>query len=124
SSIDFLEEVFDLALTPNVATQYVFSNWVRRGQGRLLAEEFANHCGSELGDYFIDKEEVSELPELYMTLHTTPGKGQWEARNYQDWKEIVANLKNLYPDLKVVQVGGADETAVDGVDLNLCGKTN
>ena len=34
--VDVTEKVFDLALTPDIATQYVFSNWTRRGQGRLL----------------------------------------------------------------------------------------
>lgn len=123
-NLDILEEVFDLALTPNVATQYTFSNWVRRGQGRLLAEEFANHCHTELGDYFIDTEEVSGLPEFYMTLHTTSGKGQWEGRKYVDWPELLSNIKRLYPMMSVVQVGGADEEMVPGVDFSLCGKTN
>lgn len=126
--IELLEECFDLVLTPNMATQYNFSNWVRAGQGRLLAEEFANHCHSELGDYFIDKD-VSVKNELlgehlYMTFHPGSGKDQWEARRYNDWVDTIRNLKAYYADLKVVQIGTSDEPLVPGVDIDLRGKTN
>lgn len=138
-SIELLEKVFDVAFTPNVATQYTFSNWVRKGQGRLLAQEFANHCHSELGDYFIKKddsvfeesfkplvsEETTETITYapFITLHTGSGKGQWEARKYVEWQEVANNLKELYPDLKLVQVGGTDEPELKSVDLDLRGKT-
>lgn len=127
-SIDLLESVFDLALTPNTATQYTFSNWVRRGQGRLLAEEFANHCHTQLGEYFIDAD-LSIFNNIikdgqYMTFHPGSGKGQWEARRYDDWQEVLNNLRTLYPELRVVQVGSADEPAFTGVDVDLRGATN
>jgi len=125
-NVDLTESVFDLVLTPNVATQYNFSNWVRRGSGkRLLAEEFANHCQVELGDYFIEKD-YSKVPDCknYMTLHTTSGKGQWEGRAYEDWKEVIHNLKKYCPDLSIVQVGQPDEDLIEGVDIDLRGKTN
>jgi ADP-heptose:LPS heptosyltransferase/glycosyltransferase involved in cell wall biosynthesis len=139
ASIDLLEEVFDLALTPNMATQYTFSNWVRRGQGRLLAEEFANYCQSELGEYFIEKDEsnIVELlfgikhetegeklvPGPFVTFHPGSGKGQWEGREYREWPEVLENLKDAFPDLKVVQVGGADEPLAAQTDVDLRGKT-
>jgi len=135
--LELLEDVFDLALTPNIATHYNFSNWVRRGQGRLLAEEYANHCQSELGDYYIEKDDSilkssvemknglsTFLCNPYMTIHTTSGKGQWEGRRYDDWQEILNNLKDLYPELMIVQVGGADEPELKNVDVDLRGKTN
>lgn len=140
-SIELLEEVFDLALTPDTTTHYQFSNWIRGGEGRLLAEEYANHCHSELGEYFIEKDyESLRSPELmgellyrdgdpegnygpYVTLHTTSGKGQWEGRRYEDWSEIILNLKECYPALKVAQVGMTDEDLVEGVDFDLRGKT-
>lgn len=123
-NIEFLEEVFDLALTPNVATQYTFSNWVRRGQGRLLAEEFANHCQVELGDYHIQLEPIlkDDIGD-YITFHPGSGTGQWEARKYVDWKEVLINIKKLCPELKIIQVGSADEPKFDEVDIDLRGKT-
>jgi ADP-heptose:LPS heptosyltransferase/glycosyltransferase involved in cell wall biosynthesis len=145
ASIDLLEEVFDLALTPNMATQYTFSNWIRRGQGRLLAEEFANYCQVELGDYFIERDDSvlkdnadklitansGEKTESgawlgdfsYITFHPGSGKGQWEGRGYREWEEILFNLKKCFPDLKVVQVGLTDEDLSPQTDIDLRGKT-
>jgi ADP-heptose:LPS heptosyltransferase/glycosyltransferase involved in cell wall biosynthesis len=122
---DLLEDVFDLALMPNMATQFTFSNYVRRGQGRLLAEEFANYCQCELGEYHIKKDHtiIESLPDGYVTLHAGSGKGQWEARKYIEWEEVVKNLRSLYPDMKIVQVGSGDEPLVNGVDVDMRGKT-
>lgn len=122
-NMDLTESVFDLVLTPNVATQYVFSNWVRRGQGRLLAEEFANHCQCELGEYYIRKDPIEVISEPYMTFHPGSGKGQWEGRRYDDWQEVLNNIKAYYPELKVVQVGSEDEPTFNGIDVDLRGKT-
>jgi ADP-heptose:LPS heptosyltransferase/glycosyltransferase involved in cell wall biosynthesis len=123
--LDLLEEVFDVAFTPNINTQYMFSNWIHRGQGRLLAEEFANHCNSQLGEYFIKREpfENAGFSLPYMTIHTGPGVGTWEARKYLEWQELVNNLKNVYPELDIVQVGDASEPLLkDCTDLR--GKTS
>lgn len=121
---ELLEEVFDLALTPNIETHYLFSNWLKKGYGvKILAEMYAQHCETELGEYHIEREPVLGLPEQYMTIHTTSGKGQWEGRYYRSYQEVVDNIKQLYPDLKIVQVGAGDEPPLN-VDLDLRGKTN
>ena len=121
---ELLEEVFDLALTPNIETHYLFSNWLKKGQGgKILAEMYAQHCECELGEYHIEREPVLGLPEQYMTVHTTSGKGQWEGRYYRSYQEVLDNVKQLYPDLKIVQVGAEDEPALN-VDFDLRGKTN
>ena len=122
---ELLKEVFDLALTPEIATHFVFSNWINNGPNqRCLAEEYANHCKCELGDYFIEKEKVDNLPEQYMTVHQTSGRDQWEGRFYRSYQEVIDNLKSLYSDLKVVQIGSGDEPKLNNVDVDLLGKTN
>jgi len=125
-NMDLTEKVFDLVMTPDTSTQYTFSNWIRRGQGRLLAEEFANHCQCELGDYHIEFEDIEEgTPDVpYMTFHPGSGKGQWEARRYEDWKEALLNIKKFYPEIKVVQIGSSDEPLYDESDFDFRGKTN
>lgn len=124
---EIAEQVFDLVLTPDVATQYQFSNFVRKGQGRLLAEEYAVHCDVELGEYYIEKDyrvpELADLEDPYITFHPGSGKGQWASRRYDDWQEVINNLHSLYPDIKIVQVGSADEPTFQGVDVDLRGKT-
>jgi ADP-heptose:LPS heptosyltransferase/glycosyltransferase involved in cell wall biosynthesis len=114
---ELTEEVFDLVFTPDTATQYQFSNWVRRGQGRLLAEEFANHCHCELGEYSIKVDNSHEqFPNDYITFHPGSGKDEWEARNYVEWQEIINNLKDLYPSLTIVQVGSSNEPLYEGAE--------
>ncbi len=124
-NMDVTEAMFDIVLTPNSVTQYTFSNWVRRGQGRLLAEEFANHCQTELGEYFIKTENPEEgIPDRnYITFHPGSGKDKWAARNYLDWPEVLKNIKSQFPDAYIVQLGAADEPKYD-VDLDMRGKTN
>lgn len=124
-NMDITETAFDLVLTPNIATQYTFSNWIRAGNARLLAEEFANHCQTELGDYWIKHYPPErEIPEDYITFHPGSGKDKWESRNYADWAEVLQNLKSLYPDINILQVGSADEPSFENVDYDFRGKTN
>jgi len=133
-NIEIMEEVFDLVLTPNIATQFTFSNWVRKGQGRLIVEEFANHCQCKLGDYYIKTDDsiFNKVKNLktqddtvpYVTVHVGSGKDQWEARKYVDWQEIVSNLKDYIPNLKIVQVGSRDEGKLENADIDLRGETS
>ncbi|MDO8659924.1 MAG: glycosyltransferase family 9 protein [Candidatus Parcubacteria bacterium] len=139
---ELLEEVFDLALTPNIATHYMFSNWLKKGYGgKILAEMYSEHCECDLGEYYVERDEsaLKNIPMLepfveqedqvvaalvpYITVHTTSGKGQWEGRYYRSYQEVLDNVKQLYPELYVVQVGDADEPALK-VDVDLRGKTN
>jgi len=122
--VPFLERVFDLVYTPNLAIQTVAANWVKSGKGRLLAEEMAVQCGVELGDYSdIATERIDQkLPEKYVVLQPGSGKGQWEARNYLHWQEVVDNIRNLCS-INVVQVGLADDPLYKGA-IDLRGKTN
>lgn len=128
-NVEICEEVFDLYLSPDVMTQYVFSNFVKKGNGRLLAEEYARYCDCELGNYFIKEDDKvfkeNKLDEVvYMTIHAGSGQGQHEARGYRDWPEVLHNLKILFPTLKIVQVGAKDDMALDKfIDMDLRGKT-
>jgi ADP-heptose:LPS heptosyltransferase/intein/homing endonuclease len=120
---DITEEVFDLALTPDVATQYQFSNWVRRGQGRNLVEEYANYCRCDVGTPFIEKDKkiLDKLPESYITIHA--GYKQGHARHYSDWQEVVNNLKDYFEDVEIVQLGEKDDPKLEGV-IDLRGETS
>jgi ADP-heptose:LPS heptosyltransferase/glycosyltransferase involved in cell wall biosynthesis len=121
--VDITEEVFDLALTPDVVTQYQFSNYIRRGQGRNLVEEYANYCQCEVGDSFIEKDKkiLDKLPESYITIHA--GYQQGHARHYSDWQEVVNNLKDYFEDIEIVQLGEKDDPKLNGV-IDLRGETS
>lgn len=130
TNIPMLEKVFDEVYTPNLSVQMTFSNWVHGGKGRKLADELAVQCGVELGQYFIETEKIEGLPEKYIVLHAGSGKGQWEARNYLHWQELVENLNRelLDRDISIVQVGLTDDPLYDNVSfydniVDLRGKT-
>lgn len=118
--VDLLEKLFDEVYTPNLNIQMVYSNWVHKGKGRKLAQEMAVHCNVELGDYKIKSKDAGGFPESYIAFHPGSGQGQWEARNYLSWQEIVENLTRQ--GFAVVQVGTIDEPLYKGAIDNR-GKT-
>lgn len=122
TSVPLLEEVFDLVFTPNLSIQTVTANWIKRGQGRSLAHEMAHLCDVRYGSSRIMGTEVEGLPpEGYVVLNPGSGRGQWEARNYIHWQEVVDNIASL-SGLPVVQVGLADDPLYEGT-VDFRGKT-
>lgn len=121
-NVPLLEKVFDEVYTPNLAIQNMTSNWVRGGKGRRLAEEMAAQCVVELGEYKVKTEEVSGLPERFIAVHPGSGKGQWEARNYLHWQDVIANIIRI-TGLSVVQLGTQEDELYSGT-IDLRGSTN
>lgn len=122
-NVPICDRVFDEVYTPNLAIQTIHANWVRGGKGRRLAEEMAFQCSVDLGDYRVARSEFTAgLPENFIAFHPGAGKGQWEARNYIHWQEIVENLGRI-SGLPVVQIGNSDEPEYKGT-VDLRGKTS
>lgn len=124
-NISDCEELFDEVYTPNMSIQMMFSNWVHGGNGRLLGNEIANNCNVDFGEYNIKMsglDTISDLPERYLVLNPGSGKGQWEARNYTHWQELVTNLVRELGDIKIVQTGLQDDPLYDGC-VDFRGKT-
>lgn len=120
--VPFLETIFDEVYTPNLAIQTTSANWIRGGKGRLLADEMAAQCQTELGEYKIGLVDPGvSLPEEFIVLHPGSGVGQWEARNYHHWQDVVINLVKL-SGLPVVQVGMQDDPSYQGA-TDLRGRT-
>ncbi|NJO61237.1 MAG: glycosyltransferase family 9 protein [Richelia sp. RM2_1_2] len=72
----------------------------------------------------IDKPELYELyfptpHEKYIVFTSSTGM---PGKNYDHWDEVLPLIKK-HLDYKIVQVGGKEDVAVPGVDLNLCGLT-
>ncbi len=113
--ISVLEDVFDEVYTPNMAVQMVSSNWVHRGKGRNLINEFAVQCGIDPKDLKAPRmatapvvDQQLETQHKYVAVHTG---GQKSARLYAHWHELVKNIRAS--GLKVVLVGGKDDLPVD-----------
>jgi len=122
TNVPIAEHVFDELFTPNLAIQTTAANWVKRGKGRLLGHEMAHLCDVEFGEYRIELEPVEVLPAEYIVLNPGSGKGQWEARNYLHWQEVVNNVRAM-TGLPVVQVGMQDDPEYKDV-IDLRGKTS
>lgn len=121
ADVPFCERVFDQVYTPNLAIQTVHSNWVHGGKGRLLGDEMAAQCRVEFGECSIERDPVAGLPEEYVVLHPGSGKGQWEARSYLHWQEVVDNVVAL-TGFPIVQVGQRDDPLYQNV-VDLRGRT-
>jgi ADP-heptose:LPS heptosyltransferase/glycosyltransferase involved in cell wall biosynthesis len=115
-----LEEIFDVVYTPNMNVQLVTSNWVHRGKGRNLIDEFAAQC-----DVYAER---PPLPAVETPQHSDKkivaihAGGQKSARSYAHWTELVKNLRAA--GLSVVQVGAKDDNSIGEIDVDLRGKTD
>lgn len=119
--VSILEDIFDEVYTPNLAVQMTWSNWVHKGQGRNLIDEFASQC---LVQALPPQVPQTESPLLapdhkWVAVHTG---GQKSARAYNHWTELVRNIRAA--GLKVVQVGAENDSSCGEVDVDLRGKTN
>lgn len=119
--VGLLEDIFDEVYTPNLAVQMAWSNWVHRGRGRNLIDEFANHCGVEAREPLVPTVGQGSLgPEdTWVAVHAG---GQKAARRWSGWLDLVRNLRAN--GVRVVQVGAGDDASVGPVDADLRGKTD
>lgn len=121
-NVPFLEQIFDEVFTPNLSIQTLQANWIRRGKGRILANEMAHACDVDFGEYRVQTEPVDGLPAEYIVLNPGSGKGQWEARNYLHWQDVISNVRRI-SGLPVVQIGQQDDPEYRDV-IDMRGKTS
>ncbi|MGD9711012.1 MAG: glycosyltransferase family 9 protein [Thermomicrobiales bacterium] len=124
--VSMLEDIFDHVYTPNLAVQMVTSNWVHRGKGRNLIEEFAVQCGLDepdlppAGSLLTEDDGPAPLGDgNWVVIHAG---GQKSARAYAYWTDLVKNLRRV--GVKVAQVGAKDDISIGKVDQDLRGKTD
>jgi len=123
--ISLLEDIFDEVYTPNLAVQMTWSNWVHKGNGRNLADEFAVQCNVENYYYAplcrFDDTDLLDGKFTDKKLIAVHAGGQKSARAWMHWNELVKNIRNS--GCAVVQIGAQDDISVGEVDLDLRGKT-
>lgn len=125
--ISAIEDVFDEVYTPNLAVQMTHSNWVHKGNGRHLLDEFAVQCGLDPHDLTLpqmadsdfwhpeklDDGKIDILTKEWVAVHTG---GQKSARQWHRWKELVTNIRDA--GLSVMQVGAPDDLDAGPVDYD------
>lgn len=111
-------EVWDYVYNVGINVQYNFSNWLL-GNGEYsvrLLEEFAKNCNlmpTQIIDY-VYPEDPEGLPDGdYITF--SPG-GSKDAKDYQHWEDVLSNLKEMLPEIKIYQTGLISEKLYDGVE--------
>lgn len=110
-SAELTSEVWDCVYNPGINVQYNFSNWLL-GNGEWsvrLLEEFAKNCNllpREIKRYMphVTEREIPKSP--YCTF--SPG-GIKSAKVYKYWGDVLMNLKEMIPELTIVQTGLASE---------------
>ena len=114
---EITREVFDFVYTPGVNVQFTFSNWLL-GNGEYsvrLLEEFAKNCNLHPQEIINYQAEVKtcDIPNSdYIVI--APG-GQKSSKTYKQWPDVVFNLKEMIPGIKLVQVGSLNEDLLEGV---------
>jgi glycosyltransferase involved in cell wall biosynthesis len=133
--VGLLEDTFTHVYTPNLPIQMVWSNWVHRGKGRNILDEMAVHCNLQPNHW--NKPRISLVPIngikedcFNVVIHTGSGHGQWGARRYNNWQDVVDNIKRLWDEsfygknvkLSIYQVGLPDEPELKNV-IDMRGRT-
>ena len=115
---EVVTEVWDYVYNPGVNVQYNFSNWLL-GNGEYsvrLLEEFAKNCNLtpfELSEKYVVPTKECTIPDgAYIAF--CPG-GEKTAKVYKYWDDVVSNLKEMLPGVKLVQTGLTEEKLYDGV---------
>lgn len=128
--VSLLEDIFDEVYTPNLAVQMTWSNWIHRGRGRNLIDEFAAQCNVAAKHPLLPPAPSSSAAvDATLRLNAQEKRvvavhagGQKSARAWAHWTELVKNVR-ASGDL-IVQVGASDDIGVGEVDLDLRGKTS
>ncbi len=113
---DLTKEVWDVVYNPGVNVQYIFSNWLL-GNGDYavrLFEELAKNCNlspRQITNYVVPTKEC-DLPRGDYVVFC-PG-GIKSSKVYKYWDDVLSNMKEMLPDVKIVQLGSPNEKLYDG----------
>jgi ADP-heptose:LPS heptosyltransferase len=83
-----------------------------------IAEVYAKDLGVKISDPVITEHFFPGLPKEYITIHSS---NKMPASNYLHWDIVIDLVKPFLGAFKIVQVGGPDDKAVRGIDLNTLG---
>lgn len=113
NNIPLMNTLFDQVFTPFTATQ-MSNNWTRNGYGKHLIDTYAEICGVNANDPYIQViEYLKPAYDKYAVIHTTTGQ---EAKNYLEYQKIIDRI-----DIPVIQVGAITDTLLKNV-LDMRGK--
>lgn len=111
----FQKNLFDIVYCPFIVTQRI-PHWIHGGHGEWLGRVYADMCNVEYGEQWmrIDEDGVPEFE--YITVHS---QTRTDPKDFDNMQKVIDKIKNI----KKVQIGGPEDKKLDGIDLDLRGKT-
>ncbi len=109
---------FDIVYCPFIVTQRI-PHWIHGGHGEYLGDVYAHLCDlPSCDEQYIRLDDVSDLnlPDKFITIHA---QTRQDPKDYDYMQHII---NNIY-DIPIVQIGGRDDKKLDGITLDLRGRT-
>lgn len=113
-----MDNPFDMVFCPTIITQKI-PHWIHAGHGEFLGDCYAHMCNVPMGEMFIKPaKDVSKfgLPKEFITIHS---QTRTEPKDYSMMQKVVDRIHKVVK----VQVGGKSDKKLDGIDIDLRGKT-
>lgn len=113
---------FDIVYHPTIVTQHI-PMWIHGGHGDYIGHVYAHLCDLDRSEYGPQFLRIDEDPELnlppagsYVTVHSRTNQ---DPKNYDYLQEVVSRVKGY----QIVQVGGDEDFPLQGVSVDLRGRT-
>ena len=107
TNIPLMNNFFERVFTPYIETQ-TNNNWTQNGHGKHLVETYANNCGVQVGELYLQVHEYMKPAfSEYVVVHVKTGQ---EAKDYMEFQKVVNRIG-----IPVIQVGGSNDPALKGV---------
>lgn len=114
------KNTFDVVYHPTIVTQHI-PHWIHGGHGDYLGHVYAHMCGldrAEYGPQFLAAEQdiAVDLPSEFATIHS---KTNQDPKDYDYMQRVADGILGIAK----VQVGGKDDFPLQGMALDLRGRT-
>ncbi len=109
---------FDIVYCPFIVTQRI-PHWIHNGYGEFLGVTYAQMCGVKFDELFIylDNDLAKfNLPPEFITIHS---QTRQDPKDYDYMQQIADRITGI----PLVQIGGPKDKKLNGIVLDLRGKT-
>jgi len=115
------KNTFDIVYHPTIVTQHL-PHWIHSGHGDYLGHVYAHLCDLDRNEYgpqylSIEKDPTIDLPAEFVTIHARTNQ------NPKDY-DYMQRVADGVVDLPKIQIGGKDDPPLQGIAIDLRGKTS
>lgn len=91
---------------------------------RHLTEYYADNAGVYVGDFSFKPFYQNLVTGQFITLHVKTGWSIYKEWFFDRWEQTIKEIKPLIKNIKIVQIGSSNDPKIEGVDIDLLGKTS